>query len=541
MAKDVIYIDVEDDITAIITKVKQSKGDAVSLVPPKRVGLLQSAVNLRLLHRAAKQSDKQLSLVTNNHALLSLAASAKIPVAKNLQDAPTLAETPSVDTDDDEVIDGASLPVGDHDTQVKDPDSDKEKRANAMAAALAEAPKDGKATPKPKAKSGPKVPNFDKFRKKMVLIILGVILLIAFLIWAIFFAARATIVINAKTESQSVNTPVTISSSVATDFDKLTLKATSVEQSEEKSVDFTPTGKKDVGEKATGTVNYENSSLQTRSIPAGTTLSSASGAEFVTDEAVSVPGASFPCGNITCASPGTASGAVTAAENGSKYNGASGAVSGEPSNISGSFAGATSGGVSKMVTVVTAADVQKAKQKLADQNNDTVEAELEKKFVDATAIKESLNVSYKGEDVSPAVGEEAESASISATVTYTMYGVEKSELDSFLDSYFKNELGDTTDQRVYKNGSDKVSFQDATKAKDGAKATLVATGYTGPKIDDNTVKDEAKGKRYGEIQESLKATQGVEGVDVKFFPFWVNTVPNETDRITIEFKLDESE
>ena len=47
MNKDIIYIDVEDDITAIIGKIKASKEKIVALVPPKRIGVLQSAVNLR--------------------------------------------------------------------------------------------------------------------------------------------------------------------------------------------------------------------------------------------------------------------------------------------------------------------------------------------------------------------------------------------------------------------------------------------------------------------------------------------------------------
>ena len=88
MNKDVIYIDVEDDITAIIGKIKASKEKIVALVPPKHVGVLQSAVNLRLLDRMAKTAKKNLVVVTNNQALIALAASARIPVAKNLQSKP---------------------------------------------------------------------------------------------------------------------------------------------------------------------------------------------------------------------------------------------------------------------------------------------------------------------------------------------------------------------------------------------------------------------------------------------------------------------
>src|SRR4051812_18018857 len=115
MNKDVIYIDVEDDITAIIGKVKDAKEKIVALVPPKRVGVLQSAVNLRLLARAAGQVDKHLVLITSNAALGALAAAAKVPVAKNLQSKPELAEFSALDIDNgDDVIDGAQLPIGDH-------------------------------------------------------------------------------------------------------------------------------------------------------------------------------------------------------------------------------------------------------------------------------------------------------------------------------------------------------------------------------------------------------------------------------------------
>ena len=51
MNKDVIYIDVEDDITTIVGKIKASKEKIIALVPPSRVGVLQSAVNMRLLAR----------------------------------------------------------------------------------------------------------------------------------------------------------------------------------------------------------------------------------------------------------------------------------------------------------------------------------------------------------------------------------------------------------------------------------------------------------------------------------------------------------
>ena len=113
MNKDVIYIDVEDDITAIIGKVKDAQSKIVALVPPKRIGVLQSSVNLQLLARAATQSNKRLVLISSNSALMALAAAAKLPGANNQQSKPELAQISALDIDDGEdVIDGVQLPVG---------------------------------------------------------------------------------------------------------------------------------------------------------------------------------------------------------------------------------------------------------------------------------------------------------------------------------------------------------------------------------------------------------------------------------------------
>jgi hypothetical protein len=69
---------------------------------------------------------------------------------------------------------------------------------------------------------------------------------------------------------------------------------------------------------------------------------------------------------------------------------------------------------------------------------------------------------------------------------------------------------------------------------------MAATARFGPKINDDNVKSQAKGKRYGDVQSDLEQISGVENVDVKFSPFWVRTVPNDEKRISIEFKLNDS-
>ena len=536
MKKDIIYIDVEDDITTIIGKLKATSREEVALVPPKRMGVLQSAVNLRLIARAAKQQGKQLSLVTNNHALLSLASAAAIPVAKTIQAEPTLVASPNqADGPDDDVIDGATLPIGEHEAHGI-PMNKAEKRGEAMAAALSSGAKPKNSKKKPVMK----VPNFDKFRKKMVIGILLFIAFIAFCIWAFFFAARATVVVNAKTEATSVNVPIQIKSEAKTDIDAGIVSAEVKKESEERSTDGTATGKKDVGEKATGTVEYSNSSIQSTTVSAGQTLKTSGGLSFITTESVEVPGASLGnCQGQACVVNGTASGGVEAAEKGSKYNAAEGNLTGA-SGVSAKFTGPTSGGVSKIVQVITEADVQKAKQAIADEKTSEIKAKLKESFGDnAIILEDSFKVSYDDVSTNPAVGKEANTFTLSATANYSMYGVDRSSISEYLDTYLEEQIKGLDNQKVYDNGSDKADFQDIATTKNGATATLIATAQVGPVINQDEVKDRVKGLRYAEVREELQQINGIENVDVHFFPFWVSTVPEDPAKITIEFKIDD--
>jgi hypothetical protein len=62
-SKDIIYIDVDDEITGIIDKIENSEHKVVALVLPKRTASLQSTVNMKLLARSAEAADKNPVLI----------------------------------------------------------------------------------------------------------------------------------------------------------------------------------------------------------------------------------------------------------------------------------------------------------------------------------------------------------------------------------------------------------------------------------------------------------------------------------------------
>ncbi|MAU33692.1 hypothetical protein CL689_06580 [Candidatus Saccharibacteria bacterium] len=560
MNKDVIYIDVEDDVTAIIGKVKAAKEKIVAVVPPKRPGALQSAVNLRLLDRMAKTEKKKLVLITNNQALVALAANANIPVAKNLQSKPEVASVPALAVDDgDDIIDGGELPVGEHAAKIPVKDNTRDQlRSDAIETididdevvapvALANSKK-AKAA---KANKGSKVkiPNFDTFRKKLIIGIIGGVLLIALLIWMFVFAPAATVIITARTTPAPISTSVTLVTDGETNVEEGVLRATMKENQVDETIEFDVTGTDQVGERATGQVSFRNCEDDSSiTLPAGTTVTS-NGRSFTTNGPVTVAGGSGGFGG--CSSPGVSpSVGVTATDIGADYNVANGttfSVAGHP-NQPGQYMRAVattamSGGSSREAEVPTQGDVERAQGDLIGRSTDGAKEELASSFGENDkVIDSSFNVARGDANSSPAVGEEAKDGKATLTIptTYTMYAVSQSDLEGYLDSLLDEQLvGDN--QRVYENGYASAQLSNFTRDGDTITATLTATGQVGPKIDEAALKEQVKGKRYGDVQATLKTIEGIQDVDVRFSYPWVWSVPGNTDKIDIEFKIESDE
>src|SRR5947199_344112 len=103
--KDTIYIDIDDEITGIIDKLRASNGKIVALVLPKRASVFQSIVNMKLLKRAADDSKKNLVLITSEAGLLPLAGAAGVHVAKTLTSKPEIPTGPLGNDEAEETID----------------------------------------------------------------------------------------------------------------------------------------------------------------------------------------------------------------------------------------------------------------------------------------------------------------------------------------------------------------------------------------------------------------------------------------------------
>ncbi|MBP9552434.1 hypothetical protein KBE46_02805 [Candidatus Saccharibacteria bacterium] len=535
MNKEVIYIDSEDDITDVISKVKSAKEKIVALVPPKGIGVLSSPVNLRLLQRTSDQSEKKVVLISNDSTLRTMAASAKIPIAKTLQSKPEIPEIDALEVDGDDIIDGEKLPISAFTKKPKEDDSLLDNIDIDDNKAFSK--KDPKNAKKKGAKN--KIPDFNKFRKKLFIIGGAAIILIGFLVWAIWFAPAATIIINAKTSTVNVKDVINLTTdSKLAKPEEGTLLAKTESTQKDAEVSFDATGTKDVGEKAKGTLTLsQNTESDGIAVAAGTGFSSGD-CTFITQKSVVIPGVKFTGGKPQ--GTGEVDVAVVASDVGEQCN-LSGRTYLSPISAVSANGTAMSGGSKKTIKVVTNEDLESAKQKLASNSNDNVKAELTSKFGSGyKVIGESFAANAADPVVSPAVGEEASSgkATVKANTTYTLTAIENTQLSKFLESAIKDKMEDKDNQKVYKNGLDEVSLT-GYAAGNGAMSIGISTnGKVGPNIDEQKIKDQSKKKEYGEVQSQIESIEGVNSVDVKFSFFWVTKVPDNDNKITIEFTVD---
>ena len=493
MNKEVIYIDVDDDITSIISKVKSIEAKIIAIVPPKRIGILQSAVNLRILQKVASNSKKHIVIITSDQTLIPLAAAANIPVAKSLQSKPEIPEVPAIQVDDDggDIIDGSSLA----DTK-KLPNYNK-KGSNESSGIRStpiedyKEPASGQNSSRGKSNKQPRVPNFNNFRKKLLIVGGGVVILIIFLIWAMIFAPRGTVIISAKTSPESISTSVNLSTISDTDVDKSILKAVNVTDKKETSIEFVASGKREEGDKAHGTMTLNSTTPDSVKIPVGTGFSNGN-CTFTTKSEVELPGVS-PGWNGSGFSvvPGKVNVKVEATQIGDECNLSSRKYESTIDKVT-ATGSAMEGGSKRTVTFVTQADVQNASEKIAQNNNNEQKNILVQKLgKNVRAIEDSFIATGSETNTTPQVNQEAQGgkAKLIASVTYSMYGVNQSDLDKFLISALKNKISKENNRRVYNSGVKTAKISDFKKSGDTITANITSKGQVGPKILDSEIKD----------------------------------------------------
>lgn len=567
-SKDTIYVDVEDEITGIIDKVNSSKSKIVALVLPKRATVFQSIVNMKLLKRKADDAKKNVVLVTSEAGLMPLAGAVGVHVAKTLEAKPAIPPAPTeldegpVDADEipgEEELD-KSLPIGELagaaavggavakgkqpiEDDAIEVDNDSDDPVAAASAATASADKADKDKADKKAKKGKnkklKVPDFDRFRKYLIIGGAALVALIILFILAFKILPKATVIIQTNTSAINTNLSVTLNSTTSS-LDTTNLVIPAHIQTVQKTATSTAvntTGQKTVGTSASGTVTVTNNNIDpaTYTIPAGTVFTDPSGnfsytsntAETISGFTGHAPHFNDPSVNVP----------VTATQVGPSYNiaAASGYTSND-ANIDGySMSGsAMNGGTSQNVQIVTQADVSSAESQLTAPNTATIKQQIAQSLTqaDLEPLTSTFVAGTPTNSPSAAVGTQANSITVTQTTTYTMYGVTQSNLQTIIDDNVNKQIN-TSQQSILDSGASKATFNTQTTTTTSLQGSLQATSTVGPNLNINQLKGQVAGQRSGDIKSSVGAVPGVTNVVVKYSPFWVSSTPKNTSKISI--------
>ncbi len=240
MNKDVVYIEPEDDITDVITKIEKAKEKIVAVVPPKKAGVFRSIVNIKLMAKAGTAAGKTVVLVTVDPSITKLAAATRLPVAKNLQSAPVI---PAMDVPADEPGGQPEVvvaPVGEPEAGEAEDDTEKTEsvKESAQETTVMMAPETEESEDEPKKDEDKDEANDEEkkdeasddekdkkskkekskkgiigwiknHKKTTALAVVLLIGLVVFMVWAFVFAPKVDITVAIKTASKNFSEGIT--------------------------------------------------------------------------------------------------------------------------------------------------------------------------------------------------------------------------------------------------------------------------------------------------------------------------------------------
>ncbi len=596
MNKEIIYIEPSDDITDVLSKLKNSDKKVVAIVPPKKPSVFLSSINVKLIARTAKAEKKAVVLVSTDDSLVKLAMGANLPVASSLKSRPVLPgeepkaveakekpeeekaelepedeedeeepekepeedEDENEDEDNDEKDDEEDDEDDDEETEEDEPEEEKAEPKKAEKASKKEKTKKKKA----KGEAVPGIKGWIAEHKAWVVFgSLAVVLIGVFLFWAFKIAPNVKVKISVRTSSANFSESIKFATQPADeDADNGVFYLHEEKLEKEQTVKFTATGKKDMGEMASGQVNLIAYFLEpgSVSVPAGTKLSHGD-FEYVTTDAVVIAGPArrtasafkatcdnysddeFQIGIDYCQVSAVAN--VRAVAPGEDYN-LSATSDGWHSSYNGvSVTGRTdiTGGTSKIITVVQQSDIDLALEKMKGSDDSTngkneLYGSLSETVMPIDASYEVKAIEPKS---TPAVGEEVKEGvtpQLFSKTTFSVLTVDKVRIEEFIKKKANVEEG----KQFYSVGEPFIEY--FAKNSEGAYSAKLKTTYkVGPEISETEVFDKVRGEKIGRIEPILKDSfQGVSSVSFEKSFFWVNSVPSDPNKVQIELTVEEN-
>ncbi len=539
---EILYLEPDEEITSVIDKIKNAKRARLGLVVPREATILQSVVNLRLLLREAAVLGKEIAIVTSDKIGRNLAAQIGIPVYNSIEEQTPVYQPPPPRPTSEEVIEIDMAATGEEPqktpkgVQVHHFQESVVWKRNKPPVLRPEAISQPE-TPKISSPKAPK--DFTKYKKVIWPIVAILVVLLGIATYLLLPKAYVTIFVPSEDLKKQVQ--ATVSNKISgVDTTQNILPGELIEVSKEAQESFPATGKKNIGEKAKGTVTlYNTMDSDNHSLAAGTQLSNSS-KTFLLKSAATIPGAGVSGGSIV---PGTVKADIEAENPGEDYNVKAGrfTILGLPAaqqeKIYGQSTSDLTGGLSKEVQVVSQGDYDKAKQKIIDGLNTSLQQDFQAKVKDKKVLDKAV-VNPDPEVTSTAgVDQEAKEFEMKVKLTTKAMVFSFFDLKEFLSTILEKQVPSDKMVAIPNDSDIGLEVKEAAYDKGEMAITANVAAKIASKVSSDKIKTAILGKNKNEAESFIKSQAGVARVEISFRPtWWFKKIPDLERNVDVKIE-----
>jgi cell division protein FtsL len=377
---------------------------------------------------------------------------------------------------------------------------------------------------------------------------------IVVLVLAVFALAvllpQANITVYARSEPITRDLEVTVDKSVGvTDNDKLVIPGAMVNRDVSLTKSFPTTGTKNVGTKASGEVQLYNFTKNILTLKAATTVLIVGDKKFLFTKDVTGlrptatigtgadaevdPTSLIPPVGIVAQNPGEDSNIAA----NTKFNIVNAALGNQ--NVYGVDTVALSGGSTKVVKILTQADLDNAAASMTNAIAGQAEEDLksESKDADVKILPTGVNKEVLAKTANKNVNDQVDTFDMTMIAKISGLSYKESDVKNVIKQKITSVLSD--DKYLVPDADETVSANFKSLDVPNGKGVLSAHYETvaAYKVDTSNLSKILAGKDAEGIKQILLSKPEIDRVDVEFSPFFVNKAPKLNGKIHIEQKL----
>lgn len=552
MPKKTLYAHQEESIAYLINRIENTEADEILISTDDNPELFTDLVNLKLLKREADAMGKKVSLISQNQAVVDMAADVGFDVAAAAEESPlksALKNPKKTKPSPQPVRISEILPEESSDIVLpwmkrEGAEGNIEKKEESIPVVAQSGQQEfsaAKTNEQPILYLNRKQLGRGKRSRVFHLIILAAVGGLAIFGSLMLLTPKLSLKVIPKKEILNFEFKTIADINISSvDLEKNKIPGQIIKIEKELNGEFSATGKQEQASKAEGIITiYNDFGPVVQKLVQNTRFKTKDGKIFRLKEAVNVPGAKME-GNKVVA-PGIISARVVADEAGSDYNiGPTDFVipgfDGTPKFVS--FYGKSSdymkGGASGNSLFATDADLQGAREdlnvKLAQAAKDYVNANMPKGMKTIEDGKLDGQYDFSAEPVNQ------ESGKFKATMkaAYSIFAFAESDIAALV---AHNLLGRMADAYVGVPGTQSLSYSDGVVNADKTKMEIkikVSETSVG-KINKEEIAAQLAGKDENQIREILSSSEAIESVELTFrpFPFWNSSAPADPKNIKV--------